>query len=72
MKIQLLIDIELPEWAKWLAVDPGGSVYIYDSKPIIFMDKAWDCSDETKKFLRIGIIEKFSKGWDWKNTLRKL
>ena len=37
---ELLGDAELPDWARWVAVDGDGEVWCYDEKPYVF-DYRW-------------------------------
>ena len=38
------LEVSIPTWAKWLAMDADGSWWVYDKKPVP-MDSEWDAPD---------------------------
>ena len=74
MKKEILLTVDLPDWAEWLAVDSDGDIYVYSVEPdpegSIF--GVWDHADrENIKIDRVGNIEMFPV-FNYEKTLRRL
>lgn len=66
--------VELPEWAEWVAMDAGGAVYVYESKPVLHRVRfEWtDKSGEGKVECVSEDIDLWDDFKDWKDSLIKL
>lgn len=64
---------DIPEWAKFIAVDSDGQVFAYESKNIKLMDAFWQDvgADEQSRMNHIGNME-FSQPEVWKETLTEI
>ena len=55
------VEIEVPDWVNWMAVDENGNVYGYSCKPKIYIeDGYWHCMKGTSERLYNG---KSPKNW---------
>jgi hypothetical protein len=50
--LYLTLEIEIPDWAEWLAMDKDGTMYFYDTLPEISKDQ-WIPSPSSERFQRI-------------------
>lgn len=63
-KVTITIEVELPDWHEWAAVDSSGNVYTYRDKPTV-------CDGHFSPS-RQGINEcKFAAIANWKETLTR-
>ena len=65
MKMQEVIgDVVLSDWARWVAVDANGEVWEYAKKPVI-TDDMWNYLES----FRLGYIGKVSPPRNFKNCI---
>lgn len=45
--VKITIEVDVPDWVKWIAVDADGAVILYAEKPIVRgeYDVEWDTED---------------------------
>ena len=71
---QFLITMNLPDWARWYAVDCNGDVWVYAYEPYINpYSRSWDIVEadvdvNCKKILTIADMT----GIDWTQTLHEI
>ena len=73
MKRQFLYTVELPDWARWYAIDLDGEVWVYGPRPHkCFHGKKWDLKniDIDSDCMKIMKLENFDR--DWTKTLHRI
>lgn len=71
MKRDFLIrGIDLPDWARWYAVDGDGRVHAYECEP--YMSLTGDIWFATGRFYELGIRFNVPLPFDWTQTLHKI
>jgi len=66
-------ELNVPDWANWIAQDKSGSIYAYECEPIFSVqDDCWDINCNCEKYYLI------SAGWrsfpvdKWMETKKKI
>lgn len=70
---EFLIKINLPDWARWYAVDACGRIWMYSSKPFLNLDECdhiWFSGGEMKEVDEINF--RYPLPFDWTKTRHKI
>lgn len=61
--------VVVPDWARWVATDTDGAVWVYDDKPIIARgDDEWS----PNKAVQFEDVGKEPPSHTWRRTLRRI
>lgn len=66
------IQVQIPRWAKFIAVNQDGRVGIYSLKPLIDSESGYWVADRQSRWDFLSIQAHFDQGENWMSTLCEL